>query len=117
MIDRRSLLVSAAVAGIASRAGAQTPPPAVAGGALVAGLPEPNETIDLWPKGAPGMPARPPIETVVDRDKDGTLADRAVVGTTRPRLVVFRPRIPNGSAVLGHAWRRLCARGDRQGGV
>ncbi|QJU59766.1 alpha/beta hydrolase [Sphingomonas sp. AP4-R1] len=103
MIDRRSLLLSAAVVGIAtttSGADAQTPPPDVPGGSHVPGLPEPTETIDLWPKGAPGMPARPPVEIVDERSKEAQLGDRAVHGTTRPRLVVFRPLIPNGSAVL-----------------
>ncbi|MDO6413345.1 alpha/beta hydrolase [Sphingomonas sp. BIUV-7] len=100
MIDRRTLILSAAITGLASSAEAQTPPPSVAGGHIAAGLPEPDETIDLWPKGAPGMPAKPPVETVDERSKDASLTDRAVRGVTRPRLVVFRPRIPNGSAVL-----------------
>jgi acetyl esterase/lipase len=37
---------------------------------------------------------------VDERSRDGQLADRAVVGIVRPRMVVFRPRIPNGSAVM-----------------
>ncbi|MEG3182352.1 alpha/beta hydrolase [Sphingomonas sp. LT1P40] len=74
-----------------------------------AGLPDPVETIDLWPKGAPGMPANPPIETVNERSTDRDLTDRAVFGITRPRLVVFRPLRPNGAAVLiapggGYRW-------------
>ena len=107
MIDRRHLLAGA-MAGLGSAALAQTPPPSHIG-ARVSGLPEPGETIDLWPNGAPGAPARLPAETVEERSKDAQLTDRSVAGITRPRLVVFRPAIPNGSAVLvtpggGYRW-------------
>jgi acetyl esterase/lipase len=108
MIDRRHLL-GTAIAGIGTAALAQTRPPSRGTGAPVPGLPEPMETIDLWPKGAPGMPARPPVETVNERSTDAQVTDRAVFGITRPRLVVFRPAVPNGSAVLvtpggGYRW-------------
>ena len=108
MIDRRNLLLTAA-AGLGSAAFAQTAPPDVPAKRRVAGLPEPVETIDLWPAGAPGMPAKPLVETVDERSKEDSLTDRAVYGISRPRLVVFRPRLPNGSAVLvtpggGYKW-------------
>lgn len=107
-LDRRALLGGLAAAGLAGRASAQTPPPARAG-ERVAGLPDPSETIDLWPGGASGMPARPPRETVDERSTDPAYSDRAVYGITRPRMVVFRPERPNGSAVLvtpggGYRW-------------
>ncbi len=109
MIDRREALFGTLALGLAGAAGAQTLPPRIGAKAPVAGLPEPNETIDLWPKGAPGMPAKPLIETVEERSKDAALTDRAVYGISRPRMVVFRPRIPNGSAALimpggGYRW-------------
>ena len=110
MIDRRALLGTLGL-GIAAAAHAQTAPPARRPGlpGPVPGLPEPRETIDLWPNDAPGLPSRPPVETVNERSTDPTLTDRAVLGITRPRLVVFRPRLPNGSAVLvtpggGYRW-------------
>lgn len=109
MIDRRSAILATLAAGVgAAGALAQTAPPRARGPA-VPGLPEPNETIDLWPAGAPGMPARALVETVDERSKDPALTDRAVYGITRPRMVVFRPAIPNGSAVLvmpggGYKW-------------
>jgi acetyl esterase/lipase len=108
MIDRRSLIGATLAASLAARASAQTPPP-VKGGALPAGLPQPTETIDLWPKGAPGMPAKPLIETVNERSTDPQLTDRAVFGISRPRMAVFRPDVPNGAAVLitpggGYRW-------------
>ncbi|WP_353204880.1 alpha/beta hydrolase [Sphingomonas sp.] len=109
MIDRRQAMLATLALGLPSVAGAQTAPPRLAGKAPVAGLPEPDETIDLWPKGAPGQPAKALIETVDERSKDSALTDRAVYGISRPRMVVFRPRIPNGNAVLitpggGYRW-------------
>jgi hypothetical protein len=62
-IDRRSLILGSLAAGLTPRAGAQTPPPAVRGGRALA-FPEPDETIDLWPAGAPGMPSPPPDEAM-----------------------------------------------------
>lgn len=108
MIDRRHAMLGALAAGLATGARAQTAAPAVSG-RQTPGLPEPHETIDLWPKGAPGMPATPPVELVEERSKDVQLADRSVRGVVRPRLAVFRPAIPNGSAVLvapggGYRW-------------
>ncbi len=109
-VDRRTaLLGSLAAAGLAARTAAQTPPPAVPGSPHAPAWPQPTETIDLWPKGAPGMPAKPPVETVNERSTDPELNDRAVLGITRPRLAVFRPWRPNGASILitpggGYSW-------------
>jgi acetyl esterase/lipase len=108
MINRRTLIGATLAAGIAAKAAAQTPPPAT-GGKLPPGLPQPTETIDLWPKGAPGMPAKPLTETVNERSTDAQLTDRAVFGISRPRMAVFRPSRPNGAAVMitpggGYRW-------------
>jgi acetyl esterase/lipase len=91
-LGRRDLLLGLAATGAAATA--QTAPP----GKRLAG--DPGETIDLWPAGAPGMPATPPVETVDERSSDPALPDRAVHGVARPRMVVFRPARPNGAAVL-----------------
>jgi acetyl esterase/lipase len=106
-LDRRALLELAAGAAVfgAASAEAQTSPAA----ALPAGLPQPTETIDLWPKGPPGKPAKPITETMLERSTDAQLTDRAVQYVTRPRLTVFRPLRPNGAAVLvtpggGYRW-------------
>lgn len=113
-IDRRSFMAASLASGLlpglsAGQALAQTgrpgdtgttPPPADAAKAPPPGLPEPTETIDLWPKGAPGMPGAPPVETVTERSANGQVNDRSVTGTTHPRMVVFRPDRPNGAAVL-----------------
>ena len=111
-IDRRTLMGAGLGAGLAAgfvpRAIGQTPPPAT-GGPLPAGLLQPIETIDLWPNGAPGMPATPLVETVNERSTDPQLTDRAVFGISAPRMAVFRPDKPNGAAMLitpggGYRW-------------
>jgi acetyl esterase/lipase len=106
-MDRRTLIGLAATSVVGPAFG-QTPPPAT-GGALPAGLPQPTETIDLWPEGAPGMPRLPLKETVNERSTDTQLTDRAVFGISRPRMAVFRPARANGAAVLitpggGYRW-------------
>lgn len=108
-IDRRSFMAASLCAGLAAPALAQTAVPQVPGGALPPGLPQPSETIDLWPGGAPGMPARALAETVLERSTDRLVTDRAVYGITKPRLAVFRPDRPNGAGVLitpggGYRW-------------
>lgn len=107
-LQRRELLLGALAAGVSGIAKAQTAPPAIVR-PLPSGLPEPTETIDLWPAGAPGMPDTPPTEEVVERSKDMKLSDRFSRGIVQPRLVVFRPRVPNGAAVMlmpggGYKW-------------
>ncbi|RSU20340.1 alpha/beta hydrolase [Sphingomonas koreensis] len=97
---RRAFLTAAGGGAVfASAALGQTAPPAT-GMPGPARLPDPAETIDLWPNGAPGMPATPPVETVVERGMGQSFADRAVSGIARPRMAVFRPERPNGAAVM-----------------
>ncbi|WP_159981518.1 MULTISPECIES: alpha/beta hydrolase [unclassified Novosphingobium] len=111
--DRRTLIAGSLAAGALSKglitsAAAQTAPPG-SPGALPPGLPQPTETIDLWPKGAPGMPRATLTEKVNERSTDALVTDRAVYGVTRPRMAVFRPDRPNGAAVMitpggGYKW-------------
>ena len=105
---RTALLGSLAAAGLAGTARGQTPPPATAASPHLS-FPEPAETIDLWPRGAPGAPAQLPVETVRERSTDRLYNDRYVLGISRPRMAVFRPARPNGAAVLiapggGYSW-------------
>ncbi len=107
-IDRRTIIAAGLAAGAVVPALAQTPPPETSS-ALPAGLPQPTETIDLWPQGAPGTPALPLTETVNERSSDPQLTDRAVLGISRPRMAVFRPLRPNGAAIMitpggGYRW-------------
>ena len=106
-LDRRTALLGTLAVGLAARAGAQTAPPATDSPHMSA--PDPTETIDLWPKGAPGASARLPVETVRERSKDLSYNDRYVFGISRPRMAVFRPDRPNGASVLitpggGYNW-------------
>ena len=107
--DRRAVLTGGIAASLLPIATfAQTPPPSGAE-TTPPGLAQPDQTIDLWPKGAPGMPVPAPVETVDERSADPLLADRAVHGISRPRMAVFRPDRPNGAAVLltpggGYKW-------------
>lgn len=117
--DRRSLLSAGFLLSVAgaslSPVLAQTPPPQT-GGPVPPGLPQPIETIDLWPQGAPGMPAAPSVETVTERSTDRLVTDRAVLGITRPRMAVFRPDRPNGAALLltpGGGYRHVVV--DKEG--
>jgi acetyl esterase/lipase len=107
-MDRRTALLGTLALGLAGRAGAQTRPPATPE-SLHMTVADPTETIDLWPKGAPGAPAKLPVERVRERSKDPAFNDRYVFGISRPRMTVFRPARPNGSAVLitpggGYNW-------------
>lgn len=108
-IDRRSFMAAPLALGLANAASAQTAVPQVPGGPLPPGLPQPSETIDLWPGGAPGEPDQPLTETVLERSTDRLVTDRAVFGISAPRMAVFRPDRPNGAAVLitpggGYRW-------------
>lgn len=108
-VDRRTLLLgSLAATGLAAAGRTQTPAPATSASPHLA-FPEPTETIDLWPAGAPGAPATLPVETVRERSTDPAFNDRYVFGIARPRMAVFRPQRPNGASVLitpggGYQW-------------
>jgi acetyl esterase/lipase len=107
-IDRRTALIGTLALGLAAKAGAQTRPPVTPESDHMT-APDPTETIDLWPNGAPGSPAALPIETVKERSTDPAYNDRYVFGISRPRMAVFRPARPNGAAVMitpggGYNW-------------
>ncbi len=107
-MDRRTALIGTVALGLAGRAAAQTAAPATRESKHLT-FPDPTETIDLWPGGAPGAPAKLPTETVRERSTDKAFNDRYVFGISRPRMAVFRPARPNGSAVLitpggGYNW-------------
>ncbi|CAN5261002.1 alpha/beta hydrolase [soil metagenome] len=89
-VDRRSLLGSGLIlsAGLTSAAAAKD-------------APDPADVIELWPAGAPGGERVTVKEAVTERRAKPTdLQDRAATGVRRPILTVFRPRRPNGAAVI-----------------
>ena len=107
-IDRRSLLIGSLAAGLGAGAAAQTRPPSTSESHWLT-VPDPTETIDLWPGRPPGAPAKLPVETVHERSKNPAYNDRYVLGISRPRMAVFRPAKPNGGAALifpggGYRW-------------
>lgn len=61
---------------------------------------DPTEVITLWPNGAPGGEGVTVEEQIIDRTAPGGPRDRAQVHTRKPTLVVFRPKKPNGAAVM-----------------
>jgi acetyl esterase/lipase len=100
-VDRRTALFATLGAAVAAgTATAQSALPAVPGGAAAV-LSQPDETIDLWPNGPPGMPTRALVEVTTERSKDTSkLNDRAVEGVSTPRMAVFRAAKPNGASLL-----------------
>jgi len=114
-LKRREVLLGALAAGIGVSGSAQSGPIA-SNGPLSNHLPESAESIDLWPRGAPGMPEIPLEESIVERSTEPEFMDRAVTGISRPRMVVFRPAVPNGAALLvtpGGAYQRVVI--DKEG--
>ena len=77
---------------------------------------DPTEVITLWPNGAPGGEGVTAVEAIVDRTTPGGPRDRAQVHTRKPTLVVFRPKKPNGAAVMlipGGGYERVVV--DKEG--
>lgn len=101
-MNRRRMLMSAGLLGLAGAAGAQTPPPEtpVDKRRTVPGWPEPAFTLDLWPGAVPG--ARNPglAETVTDESNDPASRFRWMSGVAHPRLAAFPAAKPNGAAML-----------------
>jgi acetyl esterase/lipase len=101
-IDRRSLMMTglAGASGLAYGTTAMAQTPAPTGGPNIAGWPAPTETIDLWPKGAPGSLNKKRKEVVDERSTDPLVHSRAVEGVSVPRLCVFPAANPNGGAMI-----------------
>lgn len=116
MIERRALFASV-LAALAAGTMARGQEPAshpTDGQGLVP--PPSTDVIRLWPDGTVTRSGAPLVETLIDRSSGGSVPDRAVVGISTPRLVVFKAVQPNGSAVLvipGGGYRRLVV--DREG--
>ena len=87
IFDRRTALLGTLALGLAARAGAQTRPPATPDSPHMAAR-EPAETIDLWPKGAPGAPAVAAIRQGASEDRP---TDRSFSTSARE----WGPRLPS----------------------
>lgn len=100
MTVRRREVISGAIAagfGMAARAASV---PAASEMKLAGELTQPADIIELWPGEAPGMPAQPPVERVVQRSTGTEPSDRYAEGIVRPSLALIPPREPNGAAIL-----------------
>lgn len=78
--------------------------------------PDPTEVVYLWPDRAPGTIGAIPKDEVFDRIAASGFQDRIVTRIGQPRMTVFRPARPNGSAALiipGGAYIRVVI--DKEG--
>lgn len=75
------------------------------------------DRIALWPAGqVPGESGAPRTPHVIERSDDPTLPDRYIDDVDAPYLVAYRPRHPNGSALLvipGGGYQRIVL--DKEG--
>ena len=63
--------------------------------------PEPlGAVMNLWPSSPPGGENVTVAQAEIERSKDKTFHDVAVVNTTTPTLTLFRPGKPNGASML-----------------
>jgi len=77
---------------------------------------DPTEVITLWPNGAPGGKGVTVVEEIIERGDPKGVRDRAMAHTRKPILVVFRPKTPNGAAVMlipGGGYQRVVL--DKEG--
>ncbi|PTS87556.1 alpha/beta hydrolase [Caulobacter sp. HMWF009] len=93
MLDRRGALGSLIVGLLASV-------PARRAHAEGAPLSDPTEVLPLWPAAPPGGEVVTAVEAILERGDPAGLRDRAMTHIRNPRLVVFRPKVPNGAAVM-----------------
>ena len=100
---RRVLLGGACLAGACATGVGQQPDIAV-------------ETFNVWPGDPPGGGSVTARQEIIERSTSPATHDRAVIHVRTPTLKVFRPREPNGAAVLicpGGAYQRVVL--DKEG--
>ncbi len=106
IVSRREIFLPAAMSALGASAACAGPRPP----SLLVDLDRaPDETLTLWPNGAPGRTRRSLKEHVVERENPFRLVDRAAHEVTRPVLDIYRADSPNGEALLiipggGYSW-------------
>ena len=111
-MDRRTALAlgAASLAALSLRANGEEP-------VWSALQPDPKEVIPLWPGDPPGSPATKPTLQITERSTaPAAYRDRAATGIAVPTLTVFRPKKPDGSALLiapGGGYKRVVI--DKEG--
>ncbi len=114
MLNRRGAL-TAFVAGVLGSIAARRAEAAPVDNSKIT-PPDPTEVITLWPNGAPGGEGVTVVEEIIERGDAKGLRDRAMAHTRKPILVVFRPKKPNGAAVMlipGGGYQRVVL--DKEG--
>ncbi|WP_232492542.1 alpha/beta hydrolase [Novosphingobium kaempferiae] len=102
-LDRRTLFAGAIALGLTRPAVAGAATKATGAGAAASpALPfdKTGEVIDLWPGTPPGAPSPLPVERATERSANPAQPDRVIAGIARPRITAFRPKYPNGAALL-----------------
>jgi acetyl esterase/lipase len=78
-----------------------------------------EEKIYLWPdRTAPGSIDFGQKQAITERSKDPSVPDRIITGVSQPYLMVYRPKRPNGTALLvtpGGSYERIVL--DKEGTV
>lgn len=78
-----------------------------------------EEKLYLWPgRTAPGSAEFDKKQAITERSKDPSVPDRIITGVSQPYLVVYRPKRPNGVALLvtpGGSYERIVL--DKEGTV
>ncbi|WP_291201347.1 alpha/beta hydrolase [Hyphomonas sp.] len=100
-LRRRAVLLSLAAAGLSGCVSPVAP--------NTDKLSMPDEVVFLWSEGPPGGVPPGLSEQIVHRDNPFGLLDRAAHEVTAPSLSIFRPTVPDGSAILvipggGYKW-------------
>ena len=77
------------------------------------------EVVRLWPGAPPGALSKRPQLSVVNHSKDVARPDRTLTEVGEPAMVVFRPAVPNGAAILlmpggGYEFEAFDNEGTRQ---
>jgi acetyl esterase/lipase len=112
VMDRRTALglSAASLAALSLRADAEEP-------VWSALQPDPKEVIPLWPADPPGARSPKPELVITERSTaPSEYLDRAATGIAVPTLTVFRPKKPDGSALLiapGGGYKRVVI--DKEG--
>lgn len=115
MIGRRALLGGLGAGLAAAVNGPLGAAPATEGGGAAEPWSPAVEWIPLWPGAAPGTGSVPPVEAIKQRPSPDAPPILEITGVNRPRLMVLRPRRPNGSAALvapGGGYARLVVASD-----
>jgi len=73
---------------------------AVASSSVAAQMSDDPSTARIWAGDPPGAPTPLPLEQLINQNSDDAHPDRILSHVASPRLTVFRPAVPTGTAIL-----------------